>query len=464
MRLLLVHREATQALGDLDAQADAWFLDGFAPARNPSMWTQRLFRLLFARSRPGALIASYSVAGEVQRRLASAGFIPQRVPGFGRKREALAGRRRGDWQPLYRRAPRALIVGAGLAGGFCSEALRKRGLDAPLVGGAAGKASDVPQLAVFPQLAVRAEERHRLSLAACRYMLDAPGLRRTGVIRLPKNQAEAARFRRIAEQFPDDFIEWRDGRLHYHQAGWWSFADFAEALGLAPRDAWATRIWQAGDGWRCQLEDGSQLRADALVLATGADNALIGNPLGLHWVRGQALSVPGLDLQQVITGPASLFPPRQGRSVISGSYARGRGLAPSDADTRALLKAAAELLPKTDLNPKDATTYVGIRAATRDRLPAVGTLPLALLAPAKGAKSAPAPEAPDFPEASQPSGLYLCNGFGSHGATQARLCAEHLVSKLLGEPSPLSRAQQKFIAPERFAIRDSRASRQSSAP
>lgn len=442
VRLLLVHREATQALAQLDASADAWFLDGFSPARNEAMWTERLFRLLFARSRPGALIASYSVAGEVQKRLAAAGFVPALQPGYGRKRQMLAGRRRGEWRPFYRSKPRALILGAGLAGRFCAEALGRRGLAAPLVGGLAGNPSNVPQLAVFPQLAARAEERHRFSLAASLYMLTAPGMRQTGLSRIAKTPAEAARFQRIAAQFPCGMIEWQGDRLHFHQAGWWSLADFAAPSEL--REGRAIRIAQEGAGWRCQLADGSALAADALLLATGHDASLVDAPLGLRPAPGQAISVPGIPVPRVTTGPVSVFPPRAGRSTISGTYGpRGRSAKASAADTKALLAAAARLAPAGAWQEGQPEVHTGIRASTRDRLPMVGAL--SALATGQG-------------------GLYVCNGFGSHGATHARLCAEHLASLLLGEPSPLGRAQQRLLAPERFALRDGLLSPQSAAP
>lgn len=69
-----------------DGAADAWFLDGFAPARNPEMWEPALLCRVAARTAPGGTAASYSAAGAVRRALADAGFTVTRQPGFGRKR------------------------------------------------------------------------------------------------------------------------------------------------------------------------------------------------------------------------------------------------------------------------------------------------------------------------------------------------------------------------------------------
>lgn len=66
--------------------ADAWFLDGFAPARNPELWEPGLLRAVADKTAAGGTAATYSAAGAVRRGLHEAGFEVARVPGFGRKR------------------------------------------------------------------------------------------------------------------------------------------------------------------------------------------------------------------------------------------------------------------------------------------------------------------------------------------------------------------------------------------
>jgi tRNA U34 5-methylaminomethyl-2-thiouridine-forming methyltransferase MnmC len=73
--------------------ADAWYLDGFAPARNPDMWSADLMAAVFARTAPGGTFATYTAAGWVRRNLRNAGFIVQKHPGFAGKREMMAGYR-----------------------------------------------------------------------------------------------------------------------------------------------------------------------------------------------------------------------------------------------------------------------------------------------------------------------------------------------------------------------------------
>ena len=73
-------------------RADAWYLDGFAPARNPEMWSAGLIAAVAAHTAPGGTFATYTAAGWVRRNLEAAGFSVEKLPGHGRKREMLAGR------------------------------------------------------------------------------------------------------------------------------------------------------------------------------------------------------------------------------------------------------------------------------------------------------------------------------------------------------------------------------------
>lgn len=92
VRLTVITGDAREALPRWGGKADAWFLDGFAPSRNPAMWEEDLLGAVAAACNPGGSFATYTVAGFVRRGLQAAGFEIERRPGFGRKREMLAGR------------------------------------------------------------------------------------------------------------------------------------------------------------------------------------------------------------------------------------------------------------------------------------------------------------------------------------------------------------------------------------
>lgn len=86
--------ESGQALEQVSCwneSADAWYLDGFSPARNPDMWSAELMQAVYGHTAPRGTFATYAAAGWVRRNLAAAGFAIERKPGFGSKREMLAG-------------------------------------------------------------------------------------------------------------------------------------------------------------------------------------------------------------------------------------------------------------------------------------------------------------------------------------------------------------------------------------
>jgi tRNA U34 5-methylaminomethyl-2-thiouridine-forming methyltransferase MnmC len=91
LRLELVAGDARARVPAWEGMADAWFLDGFAPARNPELWEPELFAAVAARTSVGGTVATYSAAGGVRRTLAAAGFAVERVQGFGRKRHMTRG-------------------------------------------------------------------------------------------------------------------------------------------------------------------------------------------------------------------------------------------------------------------------------------------------------------------------------------------------------------------------------------
>ncbi|VUD68922.1 tRNA 5-methylaminomethyl-2-thiouridine biosynthesis bifunctional protein MnmC [Thalassocella blandensis] len=75
----------------LHSAVDAWFLDGFAPAKNPAMWSEKLFSLIAQHSRTGTSFSTFTAAGIVRRGLSTEGFQCKKIKGFAHKREMLVG-------------------------------------------------------------------------------------------------------------------------------------------------------------------------------------------------------------------------------------------------------------------------------------------------------------------------------------------------------------------------------------
>ena len=84
--LTVITGDARQTVPAWDERADAWFLDGFSPAKNPELWEPALIAAVGRHTATGGTAATYSAAGHVRRALAEAGFTVTRIPGYGRKR------------------------------------------------------------------------------------------------------------------------------------------------------------------------------------------------------------------------------------------------------------------------------------------------------------------------------------------------------------------------------------------
>lgn len=91
--LNVIFGDANETLPAWQGAADAWFLDGFSPAKNPELWSPALMQAVHDHTRPGGSFATYTAAGAVRRALSEAGFTVTRIPGYGRKRHMTMGER-----------------------------------------------------------------------------------------------------------------------------------------------------------------------------------------------------------------------------------------------------------------------------------------------------------------------------------------------------------------------------------
>ena len=89
--LTVVVGDALDGVRRWNGAADGWYLDGFAPSKNPDMWSAELMQAVAGRTKPGGTFASYTAAGWVRRNLQAAGFAVEKCPGHAGKREMIRG-------------------------------------------------------------------------------------------------------------------------------------------------------------------------------------------------------------------------------------------------------------------------------------------------------------------------------------------------------------------------------------
>ena len=405
---------------------DAWFLDGFAPARNPSMWHPDLFRTLAELSAPDATVTTFTAAGEVRRHLTAAGFDVRRVDQRPRKRHSTAATFTGKGR-TYRPPSAVAVIGAGLAGAATARALAEKGIPATLVDrgeGVAAGASAIPAAVLHGRLlpSRTTEAAHRAlaySFAAAR-CAGHPGVDATGALQLPGPRSDAARLRRIAATVPEEVAAYAESATVLAGVdidGGGLF--FPAALTIAGR------IFAGHLAAHPGIERATERPAQdlTLVYATGADisgfDFLEVIPVAGQLDRFAAAKPPNLPL--VGNG---VFVPLPASVWVGATYEHRPW--PAAQATAANAARFARILGR----PPDArlAAFRASRAVTSDRRPVIG----------------------------RDGDTWFNLGHGSHGTITAVLGAEIVASALNGEVAPATVDMLETFAPHRFRVRQQR--------
>ena len=509
--LTLLIGEALEQLPQLDAQIDAWFLDGFAPAKNPDMWTAELFVELARLAAPGSTISTFTSTGWVRRLLNAAGFKMKRTPGIGHKWEILRGEFLG-WpaeaaapvpaKPWFARpAPlrgerRALVIGAGLAGCATASSLAARGWHVSLLerhAEVAQEASGNPQGVLYLKLSAHGTALSQLIVSGFGYtrrLLET--LQRStdwddcGVLQLAFNAKEAERHGQLATAFPEDLLQWLEqpeaqaragvgvahGGLFYPEGGWVHPPALCQAQAMHVNiellsHHHALELRKVADQW--QAFDGERLLASAavVVLAGAADIKRFAQSaeLPLKRIRGQitrlAETAESHALATVVCAEGYVAPARLGEHTLGASFDfNSDDLTPTTAEHQGNLamleEISSDLLARLNISEQPLEHLEGraaFRCTSPDYLPIVGPLAdRAAFVQTYAALSKDARQVPDNP-CPWLDGLYVNSGHGSRGLITAPLSGELLAAWLDNEPLPLPRSVAEACHPNRFALR-----------
>lgn len=466
VRLTLAMDDIAEALPQLQGGAiDAWFLDGFSPAKNPEMWSETVLNELARASRPGATLATYTSAGWVRRGLLQAGFNVARAPGFGRKREMLRGTMVSGGGGETGCAPQtALVIGGGIAGCAAAHALAQRGTKVTLLERApqlASAASGNPRGILHARFGAGMNALHRFVLASCGHALalfdealpvDGELRAECGLLQLACSEAERKRIAKLAG------LEWP---AHLMQ-----FVDAAQASELAGIGMTHGGLWFPGGGWVvppvlcARLADDARIEqrfghavetlapTDAGWRATGcgwsveaevavvccAQSALALEPFArfpLTPVRGQVSLLPATDasrsLRAVVCGDGYCAPAVGSIHVVGATHAfNDESLdlrAAEHEDNLAKLGSFAPALREA-LGEVDAESLGG-RASVRCSAP--GAMPLV---------------------GEVQAGLYCSLAHGTRGLLTAGLGGELIAAQASGTLPPLPEPVVAALAPQ----------------
>ncbi|GGF53722.1 bifunctional tRNA (5-methylaminomethyl-2-thiouridine)(34)-methyltransferase MnmD/FAD-dependent 5-carboxymethylaminomethyl-2-thiouridine(34) oxidoreductase MnmC [Alteromonas lipolytica] len=507
-----VHELLPQWHCPLNGLIDAWFLDGFAPSKNPDMWTDALFGQMARLSKTGATFATFTAAGIVKRGLKEAGFAIVKRKGFGRKRDMLTGylataparRVTTPWHYRYPATPATTrehiaIIGAGLAGSTLALALCQRGIKVSLFGhgsAPADGASGNRQGGFYPQL--QADQSNPALIQAHGFLyakrhydgLTARELSFTydncGVLLLGFSEEVTKRQQNLLAK-----ALWPEQLIHPVSAD--------EACAISGIDIHNEALFVPAGGWLCPAEVvGAQLTAarqtgllqefydSRLSLTSHQDTVVLSNHekdiaadriviaaghectefeqlahLPLRPVRGQVEAIPTQQplnqLTTVLCHKGYLTPGWQGRHALGSTYVKGdTDTTVRETETGQNLATHAKALADYDWAHSishDNTARASVRLGSADHQPIVGSVINPATTTARYRELYKGKHVSQYEVALEDQKVLVMTALGSRGLTTAPLMAEILASQLCHQPLPMSETLLQALAPERFMLR-----------
>jgi tRNA 5-methylaminomethyl-2-thiouridine biosynthesis bifunctional protein len=419
---------------------DIWFLDGFAPDRNPDMWSQELLARVGELSAQGSSVATYTSASRVRRGLEAAGFAMRRVDQRPHKPQSLVGEYQGTGRPKVTPPTEVVVIGAGLAGASVARHLADRGIRVRVVeaGSAPAQgASGIPATVLHPRLLADASPHAALrchaylySNAYCDRFLDAsPG----GALQLPGRTASAERLEQIAENYAPsgDWLALLSASDACAKANWkiHTPALWFPHSRVLDTPALCRALLDHGD-IELTCETQQKDLSDALtVLACGAQcrDFPAAGYLEIAPVHGQVdmvrmTSPPTLPL----VGNGYLVP--HGDHIIAGATYE---YTPWEPQTATLAN-----LEQLDGDVEWLSRARATRCVSSDRTPIAGRLY-------------------DENGTALPN-TFVSTGHGSMGNVFSHLAGALVASEICGEFAPMTQALQSTLSAQRFRVRQAR--------
>jgi tRNA 5-methylaminomethyl-2-thiouridine biosynthesis bifunctional protein len=436
--VLTLFFDDVKVVRDLRLKADAFYLDGFAPAKNPDMWSPALMRSLARLAAPGATAATWSVAAPVRHALEATGWQVEE------RKEMLLARYAKPVEEPARPQRRATVVGAGLAGAAICERLCARGWEVTLhekhaepAMEASGNHAGAFHPVATPDDSVFARLTRAGFLYSLKHWPRLEGVRwdACGALQLSRDAKEEASQKKAALGQP---------------AGYLQYVEREEASRHAGVELAAGGLWFPQGGWiqprslvKAQLKDlkvkyGSEVKAigtGATVILANSSEAVKLQPvphLRLRRVRGQLTYIPADRIEPphvVLLRGGMLLPPVEGLCVAGASFdIDDDDPLPREESHAGNLERLQRIIP-TEKTLSGLQGRVAFRSVAPDRLPVVGKIA---------------------------DNVYGAFAYGSRGLVWAALAAELLACELEGEPLPLEGKLADALQPARFAKRAGR--------
>jgi tRNA 5-methylaminomethyl-2-thiouridine biosynthesis bifunctional protein len=440
--LTLIFDDVQTALPQINAQVDAWFLDGFAPAKNPDMWCDALYKNMARLSHVGTTLATFTAAGDVRRGLAENGFAVEKRKGYGRKRDMVVGRFMGAAQKQIIQSPKTVaIIGAGLAGLSAAWHLKQAGCAVTVYESAdsiAAKASGNARGIVNPKLTAKPSPQSNYYTSAYAYALRVlktlPGIEYAlhGSLHLQLNDDKARRFQAYC-----DNLGWNAAHMQYLDAQ--TASDIAgiglntsclyypDAAALSPLKLCAALAQDIDVRLNSNVADYKSLNADAVIVANASDVIKLFPNLPVSPVRGQVSVVSPNDVSKNLRINLSyggyITPLMQNGLHMCGATFQPWGesvevLTEDHIHNLELLAASVPALKGLEVQGG----RTAFRASSRDRVPIIGMY----------------------------ENCFVSVAHGSHGIISGLMAGCMASSQLTGAPLPIGQNAALAVSPDRF--------------
>jgi len=512
--LTLIFGDAIDCLKQCEFEADAWYLDGFAPSKNKALWSDNTAKQINRLTKLDGTFSTYSAASNVRTSFSNAGFDISKKPGFGKKREMLIGvltKKQTVQKYALKHKPwlvsrikktagkRAIVIGAGMAGTFMSTALARRGWQVTLTdkkGSLASEGSGNANAILMPRLSVDHDTQSQLTLLGFLYSLryfemlqhfsDDFNWQQCGAIQIPRDDVQRKRMQLITaqENIPELLLQ----PVSQQQANKLANCSIASEGWHIPLAGWLTPSllcnslinkysdyinFTANTEVYCIEKQESQwvtydkneqeiCRADTVVIA----NAYSANQFSqTHWCqlhpkRGQVSLIPehtsNIQLEKIVCADAYITPPVNSHYVLGATFVT--------ADTSTELRQSEhqeniaklkKMIPSYECrNLESLSGRAGVRAVSADRLPIVGPVADESSFKTMYRDAALGSTHQTYSTPNYHNGLYVASGFGSRGLAWIPLCTESLACSINSEPNPLSKNLLQAIHPNRILMKN----------
>ncbi|EMO64659.1 tRNA U-34 5-methylaminomethyl-2-thiouridine biosynthesis protein MnmC [Leptospira borgpetersenii serovar Pomona str. 200901868] len=515
IHLTLFLGDVSDALCEISGKADAIFLDGFAPSKNPEMWEESVLGNLKNVSKFGTTFSTFTVARTVRNSLSYAGFTLEKRPGFGRKREMLTGKYSNYPSETKESLPKekpwckrsdpesqiktATIIGAGIAGSTLAYSLSKRGIQVFLIdpSGIANETSGIPRAISHPHLTKIPGPISLFTLRAFRYALsflssfaDKDQFGKVGSFHGVTAEMNPERFRKSIEnhKLTEEIASWKPNGSDFHKNdpfnkeleegvlfrnGFWTrpgsiARKCVDQPGIELIQATANSFERIGSSWKLDLKESDQkVLADSIIFCNSyligklASSLFEGEEIfPINKVRGQLISLKETEnssrVPNILCAEHYLTPSVQGEHVLGSTFDEfDLNPKPRKKDTDLLLQYVQTKYPTLRFDSNCVLSEkTGFRAQTPDRFPIIGPIfdPKIFRETYKEI-DLPRNRNKKFPNLKVIPGLYVFGGLGSRGILSSFLGAEILASLILGEPAPVEFSLLESLHPARFLYR-----------